>query len=132
MIIRVDMKLLVLPFAREVLGRVPLAEAVLSLWAFVMEPEFLAEVFERHRGRSFESVLKFSVFVELIADALLQHQGSGRQSFERARASDTLPTSVEAAYGQLRRVPVSLSEGFLEDATLRLLELRPTADGFSE
>lgn len=123
MIIRVDLKGVVKPFVREVLRRVPLAEAVLSLWAFVLEPEFLAGVFQRHRGRSFEDVLTFPVFVELIADAILQHRGSGRQAFERARANDTLATSVEAAYGKLRRVPVSLSEGFLEDSTARLREL---------
>lgn len=72
MIIRVDLNAVVKPFGREVLRRFPLAEAVLSLWAFVMEPELLAAVFQRHRGRSLEDVLKFSVFVELIADALLQ------------------------------------------------------------
>lgn len=49
MIIRVDLKAVVKPFDCEVLRRVPLAEAVLSLWAFVMEPEFLDGVFERHR-----------------------------------------------------------------------------------
>jgi hypothetical protein len=107
MIIRVDLKAVVKPFSREVLRRVPLAEAVLSRWAFVMAPEFLDGVFQRHRGRSFEDVLKFSVLVELIADAIVQHRGSGRQSFERARLNETLPTSVEAAYGKLRRVPVS-------------------------
>lgn len=111
-------------FDREVLRRLPLAEAVLSLWGFVMDPVFLAGVFERHRGRSFEEVLTFPVFVELIADALLQHRGSGRQAFERAKQNDTLPTSVEAMYGKLRRVPLSLSEGFLEEGTARLRELQ--------
>jgi Transposase DDE domain len=111
-------------FDGEVMRRLPLAEAVLSLWAFVMDPEFLAGVFERHRGRSFEGVLTFPVFVELIADALLQHRGSGRQAFERAKQNDVLETSVEAMYGKLRRVPLSLSEGFLEEGTARLRELR--------
>ena len=111
-------------FEGEVLRRLPLAEAVLSLWAFVMDPQFLDGVFERHRGRSYEDVLKFPVFVELMADALVQHRGSGRQAFERAKAEDTLPTSVEAMYGKLRRVPISLSEGFLEEGAARLCELR--------
>lgn len=103
MIIRVDLKAVVKPFDCEVLRRVPLAEAVLSLWAFVMETEFLDGVFERHRGRSFEDVLTFPVFVELMADALLQHRGSGRQAFERARENDTRLTSVEAACGKSKR-----------------------------
>lgn len=114
-------------FAREALQRLPLADAVLSLWAFVMDLDFLDGVFERHRGRSFEKVLKFSIFVELIADALVQHRGSGRQAFQRALEHDTLPTSIEAAYGKLRRVPLELSAGFLEDSTARLGELRSSA-----
>ena len=115
-------------FETEVLRRLPLADAVLSLWGFVMDPRFLDGIFARHRGRSFESVLKFPVFVNLIADALLQHHGSGRQAFERALKDETLPTSVEAAYGKLRRVPLALSIGFLEDCTQRLRELQsPTA-----
>ena len=47
-----------------------------------------------------------------------------RQAFERARQEDTLPTSVEAMSGKLRRVPLSLSEGFLEEGTARLRELQ--------
>lgn len=128
MINQVDSEAAVSPFNREVLQRLPLADAVLSLWAFVMDPAFLDGVFQRHRGRSFEQALKFPVFVELIADALVQHRGSGRQAFQRALEHDTLPTSVEAAYGKLRRVPLSLSEGFLEDSTARLRELRSSAD----
>jgi hypothetical protein len=113
--------------AREVLRRLPLADAVLSLWSFVMAPDFLEGVFERHRGRSFEDVLKFPVFVQMIADALLQHHGSGRQAFERARQDQTLLTSVEAMYGKLRRAPISLSTGLLEDGTARLRELATDA-----
>ena len=120
----VDANVVASGFEGEVLRRLPLAEAVLSLWAFVMDPQFLAGVFERHRGRSFEEILTFPVFVEWIADALLQHRGSGRQAFERAKQNDTLPTSIEAMYGKLRRVPVSLSEGFLEEGTARLRELQ--------
>lgn len=121
---RVAVPAAVAGFDREVLRRLPLAEAVLSLWSFLLEPTFLDELFQRHRGRSFEDVLKFSVFVELIADALVQHRGSGRQAFQRAREQDTLATSVEAVYGKLRRVPMSLSIGFLEDSTARLRELQ--------
>ena len=37
-------------FAWNVLRRLPMAEAVLSLWMFVMVLVFLAGVFERQRG----------------------------------------------------------------------------------
>jgi hypothetical protein len=72
-------------FAREVLSRLPLAEAVLSLWRWVADPLFLLSVFARHRGQGYEKEISFGVVVQLIADALLEHQGSGKKSFERGR-----------------------------------------------
>jgi hypothetical protein len=112
-------------YARETLQRLPLADATLSLWAFVLQPAFLDGVFLRYRGRSFEDTLRFAVFVELIGDALLQHAGSGRQSFARAKEHGTLPTSSEAVYGKRRRVPLSLSLGFFAESTARLRTLLP-------
>jgi hypothetical protein len=112
-------------YAWETLRRLPLADATLSLWAFVLQPTFLEEVFQCYRGRSFEDTLTFSVFVDLIGEALLQHEGSGRQSFQRAREHGTLPTSIEAVYGKLRRVPLSLSLGFFMEGTARLRTLLP-------
>lgn len=112
-------------FCREMIDKLPLADAALSLWSFVMDPDFLLKVFADHRGRSFEDVLTFPVFVELIADALLQHQGSGRQAFTRAHERGELPGYPEAMYGKLRRVPLTLSQGFFEAATERLRSARP-------
>jgi Transposase DDE domain len=112
-------------YARETLQRLPLADATLSLWAYVLQPTFLAQVFAQYRGRSFEDTLTFARFVDLIGDALLEHEGSGRQSFTRAREQGTLATSSEAVYGKLRRVPLSLSEGFFTEGTARLRALLP-------
>jgi hypothetical protein len=112
-------------YARETLHRLPLADATLSLWAHVLEPDFMAQIFAQYRGRSFEDTLTFARFVDLIGDALLTHEGSGRQSFARAREQGTLPTSSEAVYGKLRRVPLSLSLGFLTEGTARLRALLP-------
>src|SRR5437868_14015267 len=64
-----------------VLGKLPLAEAVLALGSYVLGPAEMDRIFDAYRGRSFEKVLDFHTFVQLIADALLQHGGSGRQSF---------------------------------------------------
>jgi hypothetical protein len=72
-------------YARETLQRLPLADATLSLWAYVLQPTFLAQVFAEYRGRSFEETLTFARFVDLIGDALVEHEGSGRQSFSRAQ-----------------------------------------------
>jgi hypothetical protein len=112
-------------YVRETLQRLPLADATLSLWSFVLQPVFLDGVFACYRGRSFEDTLTFPVFVDLIGDALLQHAGSGRQSFTRAQEQGTLPTSIEAVYAKLRRVPLSLSLGFMAESTARLRTLFP-------
>jgi hypothetical protein len=125
MILRQDDTESVDTFYHRIVSRLPLADAVLSLWAFVMEPAFLESVFERHRGRSFTELLTFPTFVELLADALWKHSGSGRQAFTRAREADELPSCIEAVYGKLRRLPLTLSQGFFEEATSRLRQTLP-------
>jgi hypothetical protein len=112
-------------YAQETLERLPLADATLSLWAYVLQPLFLARVFAQYRGRSFEDTLTFARFVDLIGEALLEHEGTGRQSFLRAKEHGTLPTSSEAVYGKLRRVPLELSLGLLFEGTARLRALLP-------
>ena len=82
-------------FAREILSRLPLAEAVLSLWRWVADPLFLLSVFARHRGLGYEKEISFGVLVQLIADALLEHQGSGKKSFARGREQGLLTASVQ-------------------------------------
>src|SRR6476660_50455 len=108
-----------------VVQRTPLANATLSLWSFVLKPAALDEIFQKYRGRSFEDILKFSTFVELIRDALILHKGSGRASFQRAKEQGTLPTCQEAVYGKLGRVPIPLSLGFFEDVSQMLREILP-------
>jgi hypothetical protein len=112
-------------FAHEALARLPLAQAVLLLWQQVADPAFLQDLFARYRGRCYEKALSFPSLVELIADALLQHDGSARASFERALQDDALPVTIPAAYGKLRRVPIALSCAFVTAGTARLHELLP-------
>jgi hypothetical protein len=112
-------------FSSEALRRLPLAEAALRIWAYVLNATFLGQVYERHRGRSYEKILTFPILVYLIAHALLHFRGSGRRSFEGGIEDGTLETSVRAAFGKLRRLPISLSMGFLTDCTIRLTELFP-------
>lgn len=111
--------------ARRLLAKLPLAEACLNLWAWVCSNEALGKVFDKHRGSSYESVIKFPIMVYLIANALWHHDGSGRASFEEGQTDGTLDASVQAAFGKLRRLPISLSVGFLFDCTARLAEAFP-------
>jgi hypothetical protein len=114
-------------FTREVLLRLPLAEAVLWLWRWVTDPLFLQTLFLQHRGTGYEKSISFAVLVQLMADALLQHRGSGRKSFGRARESGQLAASVQAVYQKLSRVPLGLSEAWLAKSTERLRPVYPTA-----
>jgi hypothetical protein len=113
-------------FAKEVCKRLPLGEASLRLFDFITQEDFLRDVFERHRGRSYEDVIRFPLFVQLIADALLQHGGSGLRSFQHAVENEELEATVRAAYGKLARVPISLSVGLFGDAIRRLEQVLPT------
>lgn len=112
-------------FAQEAMLRLPLAEATLQIWRWIAPGDLLAEVFDEHRGRSYERVICFATVVQLMADALVRHQGNARRSFEQAIADGTLEASVQAAYGKLRRVPVELSVSFMNEATSRLKAIWP-------
>lgn len=112
-----------LAFGRDVLTRLPLAEAVLWLWRWVADEAVLQELFNRERGRCYEQVLRFPVLVQLIADALLEHRGSGRKSFQRGQEDGQLATSLQAVYEKLGRVPLGLSEAFLATGTARLSQI---------
>jgi len=113
-------------FPQEVCQRLPLADAVLRLGQFVLSDEHVNDIFNQHRGRSYEKVITFPVFVNLIGDALLEHNGSGHQAFTRALDEGKLETSMQAAYGKRQRIPISLSTGFLRDTTARLQQVFPT------
>ena len=112
-------------FAKEALSRLPLAEAVMRCWQWALNGLSLQQIFDRHRGRSYESVLTFETIVNLMAEALLEHRGSGNQAFERAAGANELKASKESVYGKLRRMPISLSDGFLRAGTERIAELLP-------
>jgi Transposase DDE domain len=112
--------------AAMVLPRVPLANAALTSFSYLFQPEFLNDLYAQNRGRSYEDILTFPTFVDLIRDALVLHQGSGLASFERADEQGALPTCQEAVYGKLRRVPPELSIAFIENGTKRLEALLPT------
>jgi hypothetical protein len=112
-------------FQLEALSRLPLAEAALRVWRFITNEPFLEEVFARYRGRSYEKELSFGTMVHLIAEALLHYGGSGRRSIEEARGQELIDTSIAAAFGKLRRIPITLSTGFLRECSQRLTQLFP-------
>ena len=103
----------------ETLARLPLAEAVLTLWRWIADDDTVNQIFDENRGRCDEKVLLFSTIVGLVRDALLEYDGSGKQSFEAAQDRGDLDASVRAAYGKLGRTPIPVSSAFLAGCTAR-------------
>ena len=112
-------------FDREVLSRLPLAEAVLSLWQFVCDDESLDVLYDRHRGGTYEKKITFPLMVQLVLDAFLEPEGSGRQSFRNAREDGALTAALSSSYDKLGRLPTAVSEAFLAEGADRLRQVFP-------
>src|SRR3954453_21074528 len=112
-------------FSAAVLEKLPLADSVWRLLQFTMDDPWLEDLWARRRGRCYERGLKFGTLARLIADALLEHSGSGNQAFERAQEKEALPVSITSAYEKLGNLPVAVSEALLEEATRRMNAVLP-------
>lgn len=112
-------------FCAEALERSPLANSVWRLLKFTFEDCWLADLWERQRGRCYERSLQFSTLAHLISEALVLHGGSGHQAFSRALEENTLPVSVTSVYEKLGHVPVPVSETLLEEGTQRMMAILP-------
>jgi hypothetical protein len=112
-------------FSAAVVGKLPLADSVWRLLHFAIDDPWLEALWTRHRGRCYERDLKFSTLARLIADALLEHGGSGHRAFERARDAAILPVSITSAYDKLGNTPVPVSEALLAEGTQRMNAILP-------
>lgn len=112
-------------FSATVLEKLPLADSVWRLLHFTMTDDWLEDLWSRNRGRCYEQSLKFSTLAHLIADALLEHGGSGHQAFERARDAAILPVSITSAYDKLANLPLPVSETLLAEGTRRMSAVLP-------
>ncbi|HZK80928.1 MAG TPA: hypothetical protein VFC46_07670 [Humisphaera sp.] len=110
-------------FAMEVLRRLPLAQSVLSIFAYVLSEPFLDLIFAKHRKRCYEGILTFSRLVYLVRDALLIHEGHGLPSFQRAAESGELPVHERSVYPKLARVEVDVSKAFLRESSMKMFGL---------
>ncbi len=112
-------------FSATVLEKLPLADSVWRLLHFTMTDDWLEDLWSRKRGRCYERDLKFSTLAHLIADALLEHGGSGHQAFERAQDAAILPVSITSAYDKLGHLPLPVSEALLAEGTQRMSVVLP-------
>jgi Transposase DDE domain len=110
---------------QELWAKMPLAQAVAQVFRYVGDDARLQAIFDKERGRCYDDVIRFPDLVRLIADALLEHGGSGNQSFARARETGELKASKVAAYGKLGRLPIPLSQAFVAVLSRSVRELFP-------
>ena len=97
--------------AAMVLPTVPLANATLTTWSYLLHPQFLDDFYAGHRGRCYEDLLTFPAIVALTRDALVLHKGSALPALERAAERGEMPTCQEAYYAKLRRIPPGTQRG---------------------
>lgn len=107
-----------------VVHQVPLATAVLGMFQFVLQPDFVNELFDRFRGRAYEGSLTFAELVEIVGAAITRDT-TIHKALKRAEA--TLPVTTRAVYGKLSRLPLGVSLELLQEGTRRLRELLPAS-----
>jgi hypothetical protein len=114
-------------FEQELMRRSPLAGCVLEVSDYLFGDRLLSSIWEGHRGRCYEDVLKFDDFLRLMRDALVRHGGSAHQLFVELERDGTQPVDESNFYRKLARTPVGLSRALLRECTARLAGLMPAA-----
>ena len=116
-------------FEAELMRRSPLAACVLEVCDWVFDDAMLSAVWDAHRGRCYEDVLKFPDFVRLTRDALVRHGGSAHNLFRGLARRDAVPVDESNYYRKLARTPVDLSRALLREGAARLGSLMPDGGG---
>jgi hypothetical protein len=120
-------------FSATVLSKLPLADATWRILHCTLSDSWLTDLWNRKRGKCYTKVLEFSTLAGLVAEALTQHGGSGRQAFERGKESNILEVSLGSAFAKFGNLPLPLSETLLWEGTQRLekiLPRKPAVDPF--
>jgi len=108
-------------FARELMRRSPLAACVLELCDHVLDDALLDELYDAHRGRCYEDVLRFADVLRLMRDALVRHGGSAHRLFLELERRDAAPADESSFYRKLANTPVPLGRALLRECTARRL-----------
>lgn len=107
-------------FEQELLRRSPLASAVLEVCDHIFDDQMLEGIWEKHRGRCYQDVLRFKDFLWLMRDALIRHGGSAHKLFVELKSRNATPVDQSNFYRKLAHMPVELSRALLRDCTQRL------------
>ena len=116
-------------FERELMRRSPLAACVLEVSDYLFDEQVLGSIWDRHRGRCYEDVLRFEEFLRLMRDALVHHGGSAHGLFVGLEREGREPVDESNFYRKLARTPTGLSRALLRECTGRLAGLMPDGAG---
>ena len=83
----------------------------------VLEPEWVDELFEKHRGRQYQRELLFSTTVDIVALVALGMRPSVHAA---ARAREDLGVSLSALYEKLNHTEPALGRALVEQSAKRL------------
>lgn len=113
-------------FDHQILRKVPLAEAVLSLASWCCGAELLTKAYEENRGDCYTKILDFPGFVRIIWNCLSCPWGSARSGLVKKKESGTLPVTIRAFYKKLEKTPVDVTLGFFRSCMGKLRSVIPT------
>ena len=112
-------------FDTEVCRRLPLAASTLHILDYVVDPTFIASLYDQHRGRSYEKIISFADVIHLLADSLVLDGQSAHRTFQQAKDDGILQVSVRSVYDKIGNTPLQLSAALLTNGTVRLRALLP-------
>src|SRR5262249_6011284 len=100
-------------------------QATLLLWQFVCDAPSLNDLYDRHRGRTYQKKSTFPLLAQLVRDALLEPDGSGHKSFCHAQRDGTRPAALSATYDTLARLRLAVTVASLSEVADALRQLSP-------
>lgn len=112
-------------FDRQVLAKLPLAEAVLLAMRHVFDAVDLAALYEANRGRGYVRKLDYADLVGTLWDALTGARESVREELVDARDAGRLPVSLTAFYQKLAHAPLDATRESFRRCAAKLQELFP-------
>jgi hypothetical protein len=112
-------------FERTLMRRSVLAASVLEICDHVFDDQLLDSIWEAHRGRCYEDVLRFADVLRLMREALVRHGGSAHKLFLELESRKQNPIDESNFYRKLARMPVEISRALLRHCTVHLEQLLP-------
>jgi hypothetical protein len=107
-------------FDCQVLEKLPLAKAVLSLASWCCSTDLLTQAYEENRGDCYTKILSFSGFVRVLWDSLAGPWKSARAGLLKQRDEGRLPVTSRAFYDKLKGTPVDVTLGFFRSCMGKL------------